>query len=392
MYALALDILFISSRGSQYRYYKALAKGTSFIARVVTLFPCFGFKVFDSGLSRTIISNGIAFHLERKRRKYKQNNVNIVVFKLYEWFSVLYFSLVYLKFRFYFERFQPSVVCIWNGHRLPEMAIKAAIDGFNIEIAYFENGLLPDTTTLDFSGVNALSSLPKEPEFYLDYYHKLNDSERVSINKRLVARKPHKKRASLVFQEFDLSQEYLFVPFQVNFDSQVVINSPRVNSMNDLYLFVEQAVKELGNRSPFFLIKEHPSDVRSYPELHYRNPKIIFVDDDTEDLIVNALAVITLNSSVGIEAVLLEKKVIVLGDACYSIDSVVNATKDLNEFLECVQNIDTLNINTQVRASFLTYLYKEYLLPGNWQNMQDTVTVDHLSRFEIKMSRFIKNG
>ena len=123
----------------------------------------------------------------------------------------------------------PKVVCLWNGHRLPEMAIKAAASRYGIKIAHFENGLLPNTTMMDFSGVNAFSSLPKNADFYLDSYRGLSNDDLMLIDKNLVVRKPHKKRSSLVFQEFDLSRDSFFVPFQVHFDSQVIIISPRLN-------------------------------------------------------------------------------------------------------------------------------------------------------------------
>jgi capsular polysaccharide export protein len=356
------------------------------MAKVVTLFPGFGFKLFDTGLNSSVISNGIEFHLERKRRKYINSNPNPIILKIYERFSALYFSLIYLKFRYYLSRSKPAVICIWNGHRLPEMAIKAAAQGLNIKIAYFENGLLPNTTTMDFSGVNASCSLPKDPQFYLDYYSDLTDFDLVDIDKKLVVRKPHKKRSSLIFQDFDLSKAYFFVPFQVNFDSQVIINSPRVNSMEAFYSLLEDAIEIMGENSPVFLIKEHPSDARTYPELHSKNSNIIFVNNNTEELIKHACAVITLNSSVGIEAALLAKKVIVLGDACFSVDGLVNICRTKDEFINCLKQIDSTEAIVGIRVAFFTYLLKEYLLPGAWQDMQNTTDLNHIRKFEEKVN------
>lgn len=390
MGGLSLDVLFISSRGSQYRYYKALAKSCKFVARVVTLFPGFGFKIFDTGLNGSVISNGIEFHLERKRRKYVGGKPNAIIFKAYTYFSIIYFSLIYLKFRYYFTRFRPSVVCIWNGHRLPEMAIKAAAQGFDINVAHFENGLLPNTTTMDFSGVNALSSLSKDPEFYLDYYRGLSDQDLIVIDKTLVARKPHKKRSSLVFQNFDLSKDYFFVPFQVNFDSQVIVNSPRVNSMEALYALLEDVLDTIEGGDSVFLIKEHPSDARTYTELHSRNPNIIFVNNNTEELIKHAKAVITLNSSVGVEAALLSKKVIVLGDACYAVDGLVRTCLTVGEFIDCLEKIDLIKQDAEVREAFFTYLLKEYLLAGAWQDNQIIIEMSHLNGFQHKVSAGLK--
>ena len=61
------------------------------------------------------------------------------------------------------------MICIWNGHRLPEYAIKLIAKKNNIKLAFFENGLLPDSTTVDPNGVNDLNSVPREKEFYENY-------------------------------------------------------------------------------------------------------------------------------------------------------------------------------------------------------------------------------
>jgi capsular polysaccharide export protein len=383
---LSLDVLFISSRGSQYRYYQSLAENTGFTALVATHFPGYGFKLFNTGLTRSIIDEGIEFHLERKYRKYASHLPSTLFFSAYRFFSILYFSIIYLKFRYYFGKKKPKIICIWNGHRLPEMAIKAAAKGFGIKIAYFENGLLPKTTTMDFSGVNSHSSLPNDPNFYLDYYRSLSGTDLVDIDKTLVARKPHKKRESLVFKEFDLSKDYFFVPFQVNFDSQVIINSPRVNSMEAFYRLLERAIDVMGEGSPVFLVKEHPSDVRTYPELHCKNPKIIFVNNNTEELIENAQAVITLNSSVGIEAVLLSKRVIVLGSACYSVAGLTDVCTSKEEFISYLSEVDVVEPLAELRLAFFTYLIKEYLLPGAWQGMQNKIEQSHLCEFDKKIN------
>ncbi len=95
-----VDILFISSRGSQYRYYQALSAVIHFSSLVVTLFPGLGFKVFNTGLSLGLIRQGLDFHLKRKLRKYGKAKPAGLVWWAYVFFSACYFSAIYLKFKY----------------------------------------------------------------------------------------------------------------------------------------------------------------------------------------------------------------------------------------------------------------------------------------------------
>lgn len=385
--AFNLDILFISSKGSQYRYFKALSEVTKFTSKVVTLFPGLGFSFVGTGLTKDIINSGIEFHLERKRRKYTKGEPNRFIFSLYRYFSMIYFSLVYCKFKYVLAVKKPKVLCIWNGHRLPEMAIKAAAKGLNIEIAYFENGLLPDTTVMDFSGVNAFSSIPKEKEFYESYSNtiELNDN----YKKPLMIRTPIKKRQTLSFENFDFGCDYIFVPFQVDFDSQVIINSPRVNSMEQFYKVILDVVEKIQNRDLIFVVKEHPSDARSYTEFHGFHEKIKFVDEDTEKLIENAEAVITLNSSVGIEAAMMGKSVFVLGNACYGVDGVAYTINSENQLIDALNDLERLRQNKLIASSYFNYLNDKYLLPGSWQKEKSKLSNLHLKKFENKVNDMV---
>lgn len=375
-----VDILFISSRGAQYRYYQALSAVTHFSSLVVTLFPGFGFKVFNSGLSLGLIRRGIDFHLKRKKRKHSAVKSVTVLWGGYVFFSACYFSLIYLKFKYYFSRNTPKVICIWNGHRLPEMAIRAAAQEFDIRIAYFENGLIPKSTTVDFSGVNAFSSIPRARAFY-DRYFLENDCQSLS-DTRLLIRKPHKRKLKAGGEE--VAGRYVFVPFQVNFDSQVIINSPWLNSMEEFYSVLFSII-ELIEEGLTVIIKEHPSDPRSYTELYNKHSRIKFVSGDTETFIRNAEAVITLNSSVGIEAAMLEKKVIVLGNACYSIDGMMKVAQTAEELACAINDMRGWSPDIDIVRAFFTYLKKDYLLPGAWQDQIACVGGAHKLCFENKI-------
>lgn len=382
-----LDVLFVSSKGSQYRYYQALSRAISFSSAVVTLFPGWGIKLFSSGLSTEVIRLGLDFHLKRKLRKYKKSTPSTIAWNLYKGFSALYFSLIYLKFRYYLAHNKPQLICIWNGHRLPEMAIRLAARGMDIKIAYFENGLLPNTTTMDFNGVNAFSSLPKNKEFYLEYGQ--GKSNLSLVDTSLAVRADHKRKKAIDHGDLTSNLNYIFAPFQVDFDSQVIINSPRVNSMAVFYAFLLEAIESIDDKNTVFLIKEHPSDPNAYGELHEKHPRILFTNNNTEDLIRNAQAIITLNSSVGIEAAMLEKKVIVLGNACYAVDGMVLNVTQQSELVTAINSLPSWQPNLAITHAFFSYLTQEYCLPGAWQQQVVTIDDSHLVVLEDKISYVI---
>lgn len=361
-----MDIVFASSKGSQYRYFKTLCSMLQQNCALVTLVPTLAINFFGSGLNREIINQGIDFHIQRKKRKYHDYTF------LPEWFWSLYrvraqikFSLIYLRFERFFSVHHPKVVGLWNGHRLPEMAIKAAAKRHNVKVAHFENGLLPDTTTLDFNGVNAFNSVPRKPSFYHEYLRR--QSVQSYRQESLEVREAHKNRKELNRSVLSVTDRYVFVPFQVNFDSQLIINSPQFPSNEHLYRLLDDASNLLTDPDIKIVIKEHPSDPRIYSDLHELNSRIVFSTDNTEALIRNAEAVITLNSSVGLESIMLEKRVVVLGNACFNVSGVTKQARSASELASILNGLSSWSPNERLQRAFITYLRNDYCIPGAWQ-------------------------
>jgi capsular polysaccharide export protein len=93
---------------------------------------------------------------------------------------------------------------------------------------------------------------------------------------------------------------------------------------------------------------------------------VLFATNQTQDLIKNAKAVITINSSVGIESLLFNKRVITLGEAFYNIDGIVKHIKP-NELKNTLKNLDW-EVDERLIKNFLGYLYYEYLIPSSWKH------------------------
>lgn len=318
------------------------------------------------------VAEGVAFEYRRKRVKYAWLPIPEWAWRWQKRRYERWFCQYHAQFSYLVQEKRPRIVALWNGHRLAEFAIKLLAKQRGFEIAYFENGLLPNTTTLDFNGVNDLNSLPRSPAFYRAYAstHVVTQTQ----EKQLVQRHFHFFNLWRIRQKHfvrELPKRFIFVPFQVCFDTQVLLNSPRVQSMTRLYDWLSRASDSLDSTT-YFVIKEHPSDTKSYPELYRANDKILFSNLPTKTLIEKSLATVTLNSSVGLETLIFGKPVILLGNACYKIDGLTHSVSRIDELRQVMTTIqskryDDMRPDKDLLGAYLGYLKNEYCIPTIWR-------------------------
>jgi len=116
------------------------------------------------------------------------------------------------------------------------------------------------------------------------------------------------------FPNYSLDEEYIFFPLQVSNDSQIILNSD-VDNIG--------AINSIKKKYPLYkvYIKPHPAEENSsfITQIEsMQNDNVRIVLNDTNELIINAKKVITINSTVGLEAMIFNKEVEVLGRALYS--------------------------------------------------------------------------
>ena len=63
------------------------------------------------------------------------------------------------------------MVCIWNGSSVERAAVMEAAKVYGAKTCFFENGLLPNTTTLDPKGVNAAGILSEKTA---DFFYRIS--------------------------------------------------------------------------------------------------------------------------------------------------------------------------------------------------------------------------
>jgi capsular polysaccharide export protein len=313
------------------------------------------FNVFSKiPITHPEMADMLKYEISRKMVKYPPFKAKLYVI----WLTVLA-KFYYLKYKRILKVGQYNAICVWGGfHVAQKMAIFASKE-LSIKVFHFENGFLPDTTVMDAKGTNFLNSVPRDFAFY-------SAIETPFKRANLV---PRKNVISLEKKEIIPPDKYIFCPFQVALDTQILVHSPWIKNMEHFYEILSQVVKNLPE-DVYFIIKQHPSCFKNYPELHkINNPKIIFANyNSTEDLIKGSQAVITVNSSVGVEAIMLGKKVITLGNAFYSGYGFAKNARSIQEVVQILNDLESWKIDEVQTDKFLSYLQNFYLIPKNFKN------------------------
>jgi len=245
----------------------------------------------------------------------------------------------------------------WNGKKPRHLIAIQIVKLWNIKVLYMENGLLPHRLVLDLKGVNFENSVPRNREFFLNYKNNFE------LPFELTPRIPENMNKFKKNRE-ELPKKFIFIPFQVDYDSQILLYSSWIENMRKLFMVIKILSK---NSDSVFVLKEHPSSKKNYNDLHIESKKIkniVFMNGySTQELIEKSNAILTINSTVGIESLLFKKKVVVLGQAFYSINGITKTAKDINELIEIVNNLDKWKIDEVLIENFLKYLYYDYLIP-----------------------------
>ena len=364
-----MKVCFFSVTKHQYRYFQTLRKSLNCPSKHL-FFPHFSFSLGGFLYTKQLkLMNIFSIKLREIDCKYT-NPITKFFYKLLLKLQTPWIvSSVYSQLKM----FQPDYLIVWNGKKFHQAIAVEIARKLNIQPVFFENGVLPHTTTMDFNGVNASNSVPRDSSFF--EHLQFGEDQRLPQTLQVRESKTKKK----IF-DTSLPDRYVFVPFQVAYDTQIIQYSPWIKDMFELYEIIEWLSEQIDIP---FVIKEHPSDkVSDYTSLHDKtNQNIIFSSQDTQLLIENAACVMTINSSVAMESLLFSKHVIVLGEAFFAIDGIVQVAKSKEEIKTCLNTLDQWPLNEKLIKNFLNYLYRDYLIPGDWRNPSQK----HLEAIKIRL-------
>ena len=255
-----------------------------------------------------------------------------------------------------------DIIFIWNGHGLTSAPLSAVAKENKIRRVYFELANIPGKLFVDPRGVNASSSLYANIDLLKNYKssesiydewkknyskYKSNNSIIPQVDKLFkennllfildylsckamitpvsgdytLIRKFYNKFRQNYYQSYSnnniQNNKYLFLPLQVDNDTQLVFNSA-VNNIDATKISFDLATQ----KGLDLVVKPHPasSNKKEIEEILSLKQKLNFTltDRNTFDLLINAEEVFTINSSVGLDGLIFGKEVTFLGKSFYS--------------------------------------------------------------------------
>ena len=221
------------------------------------------------------------------------------------------------------DKIKPNFLVGWNGngpHFIFLMKVAAKIK--KIPIFHVERGLLPDTFVFDPYGVNFKSSIAgsflpllnneerlKSKEFILNYRSKSTTIVGTQKVENL------DKKSVLERLGLKVNKNYIFFPMQIEGDSNIIINSPKYKTMKDVMIDCLDVAKKLDC---YLICRPHPENKAI--DLNDINHDLLLLDNSIHlhDMLNNSVANIVINSTVGLESIILGRPTICLGNSVYS--------------------------------------------------------------------------
>ena len=166
---------------------------------------------------------------------------------------------------------------------------------------------------------------------------------------RPMARRIKKKMAEIrIYGQIEPGQNYLYFPFHFTEDAQVRLKYPEGYNQYEL-------IRNISRNLPIdmkLLVKEHPAYAGGFSlrELHdlSKHPNIVVLNPEisSKDIFAHIDFVITINSTVGYEALFYDKIVITMGSSFYELFPGVINIKDVNEIYDILRD-DGLRLNKE---------------------------------------------
>jgi len=286
--------------------------------------------------------------------------------------------------RRYFTRHPDRLAVCWNGLTGSRRAFMEGARDAGAGRLYAELAPFPGRITLDPAGVNALNSVPRKADFYMDWGAKdpsRRDESWRAMGAGLTARASRRADVGQGDAEALLKAEpYFFCPLQVPNDSQITLFAGWVESVEGMIAALARNADALPE-GWHIRIKEHPSARTSLAEPLARAVEAsggrLVIDNATDSFAQLSLSrgVITINSSMGLQAFFHDKQVIVLGEAFYAVPGLAILAQSEELLRAALGEPERYPFDPWLRGVFMTYLDRVYY-PRVAENPDGSVTID----------------
>ena len=280
---------------------------------------------------------------------------------------------------------------VWNGLGNVEKTVCQAL---NIDAFYCENGYFDNTFQMNKRGVNSDGSFvdlapeqlyefayPKatakvtvsefkliETPFNKVYYYlkRLFDEDYRNyllsmIQYNLAVKKAKQSFSKQAFEKINFEKigKFVFIPLQVNSDTQTILYS----DFKDSYDFLSTVIPKLKQMGHHIVLKQHPFETEPVDYSAFVDEQVsLYSKCDLNDLIDRSEFVVTINSSVGLQAIERGKKVVACGAALYQNAPNCYSLSTLNE----IEQKPLQDANQYIKK-----LKRDIFIKGNWREVDE---------------------
>lgn len=310
----------------------------------------------------------------------------------------------------FFDAQGVEAVMVWNGSNLLVSLAAYLARRRGLPVIFAEHGYLPGTLQVDHCGVNfdasitplamcGAASLPPDPvldralDREIDAYQKgkpmrpnnapvpphLRRDLRTFFHREIDQRiKPwfRRKFPGIGVDNPALPERFVFLPFQVRKDSQLIVHSPLVgNDMARVLGLLHGALAQVDPQMRIvvkFHPRENPKVLARCVEMMRQYPDVLFIRRHRlTELLEKAKAVVTVNSTVGFEAFIYDTPVIALGRNFYTAPGLVEQVQQIEQLPETLRRALVEPVDRERRRSFLRYVYARFLVFGNYNDYSE---------------------
>lgn len=218
---------------------------------------------------------------------------------------------------------QPDIIFVWNGMATIRWVYANSAKELNIPLFFLEKGMFPDSWYIDPYGIGFNSKPAKTKKIENISSFDINDFknkiEEIDKKGKSAWGQPDRINIKKLKQKLKINnkQKIIFFPGQVDDDTNIVLFSKYFKSTFDALKAVCDSIK---NDALFIIAKPHPKGISNINDLNnvISNKGVLISDINIIDAIELSDIIVTINSTVGFEALLRKKPVLFLGDSIVS--------------------------------------------------------------------------
>lgn len=235
----------------------------------------------------------------------------------------------------------------------------------NMKFICFDRGALPDSWFFDNNGFNYDSSSYNEKKWNKNLTNEqiLSTKKYIEniINENNFLEKQGSKNLNFLEKKFKfLNKKIIFVPLQVQDDSVIKYFTYKPFSYDNFLNIVDNLAQRLKG-THIFLVKKHPLSLKINKKI-YKNLNFVKNNTNIIDLISLCDVVLTLNSGVGLYAMIMNKPCITCANAFYNFKNINYKASDEHELFTLLNK--NLEVDYDKVVKFIYFLKNDFYSYG----------------------------